>query len=163
MDMSIMVAVLAGLFLQNAAQQVPPGEKPVKPYEQSNTNAGTMPMSDTKVFQAFGGIEGIKKLSDNFITRLETDSQTKEIMVGSDKVRIRRTISEQICYILGGPCDYSGMSMRRAHRDHGINKKEFLVTVELLRDEMIKLKIPTSAQNKLLAKLAPMHRDVVQR
>lgn len=163
MNVVIIFAIAAGFYTNDAQSTVPPGERAVKPYEQSNENAGAKPMLDRAIFDAFGGMPGIAMLSDQFITRLETDSRTREIMIGSDPVRLRRTIAEQFCYVLGGGCTYTGMDMKKAHADHGINKREFLVTVELLRDEMIKLNIPTSAQNKFLAKLAPMHRDVVQR
>ena len=63
--------------------------------------------------------------------------------------------------ILGGPCTYTGNDMAKVHRGLGIDRAAFNALVEDLQMAMNKHDIPFRAQNKLLAKLAPMHRDVI--
>ena len=50
--------------------------------------------------------------------------------------------------------------MKAAHAQLGINRGEFNALVEDLQITMTKHHIPFRSQNKLLAKLAPMHREV---
>jgi hemoglobin len=72
-------------------------------------------------------------------------------------------LKEQFCYILNGGCDYSGRDMAMMHEDHGISVAEFNALVELMQDAMTREGVPFSVQNKFLAKLAPMKREVVRR
>jgi hemoglobin len=145
------------------AQEVPPGEKPVDSYTQSNANAGATPMSDKAVFEAFNGKAGIDRIVDDMVERNFADPRIKDFFAAADKVRLKRTLSEQFCYLLGGGCDYTGKDMKSSHVDQGTTKKDFNALVENLQFAMDKEGVPFFAQNKLLAKLAPMQRDIVER
>ncbi len=63
--------------------------------------------------------------------------------------------------ILGGDCVYSGRDMRTAHAGQNIERSNFNALVENLQRAMDTHKVPFRSQNKLLAVLAPMHREVV--
>ena len=62
--------------------------------------------------------------------------------------------------ILGGPCGYTGRDMKSSHKGLDIGRGHFNALVEDLQIAMDKRGIPFRAQNKLLAKLAPMHREI---
>jgi hemoglobin len=51
--------------------------------------------------------------------------------------------------------------MDKAHRDLEITKADFNALVEVLQVSMRAKGIPFSAQNRMLALLAPMHRQIV--
>lgn len=156
--------LLAALILPaGLALAEPPGELPVDPYEMSNQNAGADPYEGTKLFEAFNGEAGIARIVDDMVDRSLADPRIRDIFAASDIVRLRRTLKEQFCYILGGPCDYTGKDMASSHKDHGIANREFNALVENLQLAMNAEGVPFRAQNKLLAKLAPMQRDVVTR
>ncbi len=160
--------MMAALLFVGAVQETQPngtpkGEQPVKPYEITNENAGAEPYPDDDLFQAFHGMAGLKRISDDLVMRLTKDERIKGIFRASDLVRLRRTLAEQFCYVLGGGCDYTGRDMRSVHKDHGITQREFLILVEHLQLAMNAEGVPFAAQNKLLAKLAPMHRDIIRR
>ncbi|WP_339332735.1 hypothetical protein [uncultured Maricaulis sp.] len=53
--------------------------------------------------------------------------------------------------------------MASVHADHGITTAEFNALVENLQDAMDAEGVPFGMQNRLLARLAPMHGDVVTR
>lgn len=154
--------LMAALYLQDMPP-TPAGEEPVKPYVISNENAGAAPFPDDKLYKKFGESAGISRITDDLVQRLTTDARVKDIFRASDLVRLRRTLKEQFCYLLGGPCDYTGMTMAASHKDHGITMREYLILVELLQIAMEKEGIAFSSQNKLLAKLAPMYREIVRR
>ena len=77
--------------------------------------------------------------------------------------RIKQKLVEQFCVLLGGPCEYTGRTMKRSHEGQNIDRAAFNALVEDLQDAMDKNGVPFHAQNKLLAKLAPMYRDVQDR
>jgi hemoglobin len=92
-----------------------------------------------------------------------TDPRIKDIFAAADDARLARLLSEQICYITGGPCHYMGRDMKASHADMGVQTADFNALVEDLQKAMDKERVPAWAQNKLLAKLAPMKRVVVTR
>ena len=145
------------------ASPVPAGEEAVDPYTVSNANAGAQPFAGTEMLAAFHGREGIGRIVDDLVDHVQTNDRLSEIFKASDFVRLRRTLKEQVCYILNGGCDYTGRDMKKVHEDHGIVTAEFGALVELLQDAINREGIAFGAQNRLLAKLAPMKRDTVTR
>ena len=142
---------------------VPPGEEEVDPYTISDANAGATPVEGQELFMAFHGHEGISRIVDDLVEHVQQDSRLTEIFKASDFVRLRRTLKEQFCYILNGGCAYSGRDMKSVHADHGVTTAEFNALVEVLQAAMTREGVAFSAQNRLLAKLAPMKRDTVTR
>ena len=140
-----------------------PGEQTVDPYAQSNANAGARPMTDPALFNAFHGKEGISRIVDSFVDRNVADPRISDIFKNQDLVRLRRTLKEQFCYLLDGGCDYTGRDMKSSHKDMGIQDADFNALVENLQWAMSKEGVPFRDQNRLLALLAPMHRDMVSK
>lgn len=138
-------------------------ELPVEPYEITNENAGATPYNKASLYEAFNGKAGIARIVDDLVDGMASDPRTEKVVKASDFIRLRRTLKEQICYLTGGPCDYTGRTMTASHADHGITTLEFNAVVEILQQAMAAEGVPFRAQNKLLAKLAPMHRDIVTR
>ena len=158
----IVWAFVAGSACAQTASSVA-GELPVDPYVITNENAGAEPLQSEHVFEAFNGVEGISRIVDELVDELVVDPRLEGIFHAADHVRLRRTLKEQICFLLAGPCDYTGRNMVDAHKDHGITTAEFNALVELLQAAMDDEGVPFRMQNKLIAKLAPMKRDVVTR
>lgn len=138
-------------------------ERPVDPYAVSNSNADAFPVAGPRLLAAFHGQAGVGRIVDDLVDRAVVDPKLAEIFHASDLQRLRRTLKEQLGYILGAGVDYTGRDMKAAHKDQGINTAEFNLLVELLQKAMDKEGVAFRAQNQLLAKLAPMKRDVVTR
>jgi len=136
-------------------------EQPVKPYVQSDTNAGTTPIAGDAVFKALHGKEGIDRIVASLIKSLRTDPRTADIFTAADFERLQRTLSEQVCYVAGGPCRYTGMDMPTAHKDMGLQEYHFNALVEMLENAMSREGVPFRYQTRLLAKFAPMKPAVV--
>ena len=156
-----MMSALIVLLIQAAT--LLPGEEPVKPYAMSNSNAGASPTTDKDLFGAFEGKVGIERMVGGFVTRLTADPRIADTFKGHDMTRLRRTLGEQFCHLLGGGCSYTGRTMRDAHKDMGLQNADMNALVENLQAEMRAKKVPFWAQNRFLAKLAPMRRNVVER
>ncbi len=152
------VLTSATLFAQWAlAQDAPPMP------QQSSAMAASAPRDPSlrPVFDVFGGKLGLVTLMNDFMDNMMTDTRTRPYFEDSDREHIKAALVEQFCVILDGPCTYTGKDMEKVHRKLGINRAAFNALVEDLQTAMDKNKIPFRAQNKLLAKLAPMHDAVI--
>jgi hemoglobin len=139
------------------------GEIPVEPYAQSNANAGATPYDSAGLVRDFGGREGIARIAARTVDLSEADPRIAAIFAAHDMVRLKRTLGEQFCYLIGAGCDYSGRDMRTAHAEMGVTKADMNALVENLQTAMREAGVPFAAQNRLLAKLAPMSGQVVER
>lgn len=140
-----------------------PGEEAVDPYAVSDANAGAEPFEGMAMFEAFHGQAGVDRIVDGMLDRSVADPRISGIFVATDMVRLRRTLKEQFCYLLAGPCTYTGRSMQDAHDEIGLQPADMGALVEHLQDAMAEEGVPFHTQNRFLAKLAPMRRDVVTR
>ena len=139
------------------------GEIPLDPYPQSDANAGATPFAGKAMVRAFGGKDGIRRITDRTIDLSVADPRIKQIFAEHDLVRLRRTLFEQVCFILGGGCSYSGRDMKATHKGLGTTRADLNALVENLQRAMREGHVPFAAQNRLLAKLAPMDRTVTER
>lgn len=122
--------------------------------------AQTPPANDS-VYQAWGGKAGIRAVMDDFVPRLIADPRTAPFFKGVNRENLTAQLTEQLCQEAGGPCRYEGPPMKLVHQDLEIRRRDFNALVEILQQAMDAKGIPFSAQNGMLARLAPMHRDIV--
>lgn len=139
------------------------GEFPVDPYTQAPANAGAVPFADDSMAKAFGGQDGIRRIVDRFVDINLADPRIDAIFRNHDMVRLRRTLFEQVCYLLDAGCTYTGRDMKSSHKALGTTRADLNALVENLQRAMRESHVPFRAQNRLLAKLAPMDKDVVER
>jgi len=110
---------------------------------------------------AFGGKAGLAALMDNFVDRLVIDSRTRPFFENADRGNLKMQLTDQLCALSGGPCQYGGRDMKTAHEGMGVRTSNFNALVEVLQQSMDAKKIPFTVQNRMLALLAPMHRDII--
>lgn len=139
------------------------GEISLDPYPQSDTNAGATPFTSDGMTRAFGGQAGIRRITDRTLDLSVADPRIKAIFEQHDMVRLRRTLFEQVCFILNAGCHYSGRDMKAAHTGLGTTRADLNALVEHLQQAMREANVTFAAQNRLLAKLAPMDRTVTER
>ncbi|RZJ12847.1 MAG: group 1 truncated hemoglobin [Acidovorax sp.] len=113
------------------------------------------------LYQALGEKPGITRLMDDFVNRVVLDPRIGGHFKDVKPAALKESLTDQICQLSGGPCKYEGADMKSAHADMDINKGHFNALVEVLQSAMDAQGIPFAQQNRLLALLAPMHRDVI--
>ncbi len=114
------------------------------------------------LYQQLGEKEGISSIVEEMLYRVGGDERIVHHFNGVDIVRVHKLITERVCNVVGGPCEYSGETMRVSHEGMGITHADFNALVEHLIIAMEKHNIPVSTQNQLLAKLASMYGDIVE-
>lgn len=126
----------------------------------AGASAQTAPADDS-IYQAFGQKAGIQALMEDFFNRLQADPRTGPFFKNANRERLVQQLTEQLCQEGGGPCTYSGAPMGARHAGMHIGKQDFNALVEVLQQAMDAKGIPFRAQNGMLARLAPMHRDII--
>ncbi len=124
--------------------------------------AQTKPAGDA-LYQAWGQKAGIRAVVDDLWVRLLTDQRTAHFFKDINRERLLTHLTDQLCVESGGPCSYEGDPMGPVHQGLGIGVADFNAMVELLQQSMTAKGIPFAAQNGMLARLAPMHRDIITR
>jgi hemoglobin len=117
--------------------------------------------SDDSLYKAFGGQAGLVRLMDDFMARLLADARMRPFFQDADAAALKKQLVLQFCEVSGGPCRRDGPTMKEAHDGMDITRGDFNALVEVLQDAMDAQGVPFRAQNRLLARLSPMHRDIV--
>jgi len=115
-----------------------------------------------QLYDRLGGQTGVAAIADTLIDRVTADPVLARSFKDANLKRIKKLLAEQICELSGGPCRYSGDSMKEVHAGHHISEAEFFGMVADLREVLKERHVSQGAANELLRLLAPMKRDVVE-
>jgi hemoglobin len=92
---------------------------------------------------------------------LATDERVKPRYKGVNMQGFKQGLSDYICSISGGPCQYQGDSMQVVHAGHQYTNTEFNAIVDNLILAMERRGVSVATQNRLLKILAPTYKDIV--
>lgn len=112
--------------------------------------------TEESLYNEIGGAPKVAEIVDNFIYEIEYDPVILAYFEGSDIERFRTKLTEQLCMVTNGPCNYTGDSMERVHGGMNITEADFNRTVDLLINAMNKAGVSHRHQNRILSELAPM-------
>jgi hemoglobin len=136
----------------------------IAPLAQAQTQtapAATAAAADARLYNDLGGQPGLTRLVDRFWDDLKADARMAPFFVDVNATQFKARLTEQFCEVSGGPCTYTGADMKTAHAGIDVTRADFNALVEVLQRSMDAQGIGFTVQNRLLARLAPMHRDVV--
>ena len=122
----------------------------------SQASAGTL-------YNDLGGNPGLTAIVSDTVDVAAKDPRTADKFDNINIPRLKLRIVEQICELSNGPCHYHGISMKGAHAYLELHDTHFNALVEDLQTAMDKAGVPFRTQNRLLALLAPLHRDIVSK
>ena len=118
------------------------------------------------LYDRLGGYNAIAAVVDDFVGRLVTDKQFERFFAGhstDSKRRIRQHIVDQLCAAAGGPCLYTGRTMKDSHTGLGITEAEWDAAAKHLVASLDKFKVPEQEQKDLLAFVNGVKPDIVEK
>ncbi|WP_428535900.1 group I truncated hemoglobin [Rhodopila sp.] len=118
-------------------------------------------LAQDSLFKDLGGQAGVARIADRSVGLFVADNRVKTDFDNINLDRLRQRLAEQFCQITGGPCVYHGHSMAEAHAGLDLTQAKFNAVAEDVQTAMRQIGIPYWTQNRLMARLAPMQRDVV--
>ena len=121
------------------------------------------PPRDDSLYHELGERAGIQRIVEGMLLNVARDERIVERFRKIDIVRLRDKLVEQLCVEAGGPCRYTGDSMAEAHKGQNLTRSDFNALVENLIAAMDAEQIPVPTQNRLIARLAPMRGEVIEK
>lgn len=120
------------------------------------------------LYDNLGKKKGITAVVDDFVGRCAADSRINGFFkaTAADPARLAKfkmNLVDQICQASGGPCKYTGKSMKEAHAGMGVSTADFNALVEDLVAALDKFKVAEADKNALLGVLGPMKSDIVEK
>jgi Bacterial-like globin len=73
------------------------------------------------LYDRLGGLDAINAVTESWVARVGGDDRANGKFVRTDIPRLKKEAADQLCEATGGPCTYTGRSMRETRRDedHG--------------------------------------------
>lgn len=124
------------------------------------------PPKPKSLFERLGGKEGIAKVVDAFLKNVLQNDTIKKRFNKLPKERVekfRTGMIDLICKESGGDCEYTGKSMKDAHKKMGISDAEWNATLLALKAALDENKVAEGEQADLVSLLGPMKDDIVEK
>jgi hemoglobin len=118
--------------------------------------------ANRSLYDRLGGKSAITAVVDTFVARVAADTRINKKFARSNIPRVKTELVDQICAQTGGPCTYTGRTMKETHRNMGVTDGEFNALVDDLVASLNTFKVPKREQDELLAALGAMKSDIVE-
>jgi hemoglobin len=123
--------------------------------------APTAPPAQATLYQRLGGQPAVTAVVDDFVANVAHDRRINRYFRHANIPHLKAALVAQICEATGGPCHYTGPSMREVHHGMHITNRAFNALVGDLVKTLHKFKVPAEEQKELLGILGPMRKDIV--
>jgi hemoglobin len=123
--------------------------------------SGCATTSQKTLYEQLGGEAGINNIVENLVQEIGQDQQVFHYFAEARVSRFKENLIEHFCAISDGPCSYTGDNMMDIHTGMNINEKDFNHLVDLLINAMDTEGIPHRIQNQLIARLAPLRKEII--
>jgi hemoglobin len=114
------------------------------------------------LYDRLGGVEAITAVARAFDDRAGKDDRINQKFARTNLERLTKEFVDQLCQDTGGPCTYTGLSMKKAHTNMGVTNGEFDAFIEDLVAVLDDFKVGQAEQGELLNLLLPMRADIVE-
>ncbi|MGG0789452.1 group 1 truncated hemoglobin [Peribacillus simplex] len=114
------------------------------------------------LYEKVGGEEAIAKVVDYFYSELVLkDDTVNHFFEKTDMEKQRRHQTKFISFALGGPKQYSGQSMAKAHQGLNLQPVHFDAIVKHLNDALAHFGVNESDIDTALTKVASLRDDIL--
>ena len=129
----------------------------------ASTTAAVADTATTRsLYDRLGGKAAITAVVDTFVARVAADSRINKKFARTNIPRLKTMLVDQVCAQTGGPCTYTGRSMKEAHRGMRVTEGEFNALVEDLVAALNRFNVPKREQDELVGALGSMKGDIVE-
>ena len=115
------------------------------------------------LYERLGGLDAIRAVVNDFDQRIDADARINAFFKGLDEDDFKAKLTDQLCEATGGPCRYTGRSMKEAHSQLNVGNADFDALVEDLVASLDHFHVGAREKSELLALLGPMRKDIVTR
>lgn len=122
---------------------------------------------EQSLYERLGGVKPIALVVDDFINRLvandtlNTNPKIKEGRTHSPDPYLKFHVTNMVCHATGGPCKYTGLSMKNSHHHLNITEAEWQVMLTEFKKSLEKFQVPAREQQELIAIVESTKKDIV--
>jgi hemoglobin len=123
-------------------------------------------MAEATLYKRLGGYDVIAAITDDFLARLIAHQQMQRFFFGaseSTRTRRRQHIVDFLCFSTGGPCAYTGRTMKDAHKGLSISESDWTILTDLFLMSLKNFRLPEKETNELLTLITSTKRDIVEK
>ncbi len=119
------------------------------------------------LYDRLGGIYPIATVVDTFIElllvndTLNANPAIKEARDRVPKAGLKYRVTALVCQVSGGPCKYTGRSMKESHAQMYITEREWQAMLADFRRTLNNYQVPKREQQELIAIVESTKRDIV--
>lgn len=113
------------------------------------------------LYDRLGGKDAITVVIDDFVANVAADKRINARFAKTNIPHFKQMLVDQVCQATGGPCTYTGKSMRDAHKGMKITEAEFNALVEDLTQSLDRHNVGAQEKTELLTALGGMKGDIV--
>ena len=119
------------------------------------------------LYERLGGVYRIATVVDDFINRIMVDphlnanTQVNEARHRVSPPGFKYLVTEMVCWATGGPQQYSGRPLRKAHQHLLISAAEWEAFLDNFQQTLEKFGVPQTEQAELKEIVASTRRDIV--
>ena len=132
------------------------------------TQTARAQVTQPSLYERLGGAYSIATVVDDFIERLlvndtlNANPAIKEARVRVPKAGLKFHVIALVCEVSGGPCKYTGRTMKESHQHLNINQAEWDAMVVDFKAALDKFKVPQREQQELIAIVGSTKNDIVR-
>jgi hemoglobin len=126
------------------------------------TRAQEVGTVEGSLYDRLGGVDAITAVVRAFDDRAGKDGRINQKFARTNLDRLTKEFVDQLCQDTGGPCTYTGLSMKVSHTNMGVTNGEFDAFMEDLVAVLDDFKVGKAEQDALLSLLRPMREDIVE-
>jgi hemoglobin len=127
----------------------------------SATPAGAA--SAKSLYERLGGGAALQAVVGDFVDNVAADQRINHFFQDTDLPKLKTNLTNLIGQATGGPEKYTGRDMKSTHQGMGIADADFNSLVEDLTKSLDKFKVGATEKGELLALLAGMKGDIVEK
>jgi hemoglobin len=119
------------------------------------------PPDNRSLFERLGGLPAITAVVDAFVKTTGEDPRINLFFTNTDIPRIKKMMVDDICERTGGPCKYTGKSMKESHMNMKLKDIDFEVFMEDLEKTLVAFKVPEREKAEVLADFRSRRAEVM--
>jgi len=127
------------------------------------TNVTAATKAKKTLYERLGGAAALTAVVDDFVANVAADQKINHFFAKTDIPTFKKNLTDQLCAATGGGCTYAGKDMKTAHAGLGISNADWDALVGDLGKSLDKFKVKKADQKALVALLAPMKGDIVEK
>ena len=119
------------------------------------------------LYDRLGGVYSIATVVDDFIERLlvndtlNANPAISQARSHVPKAGLKFQVTALVCEVTGGPCKYTGRTMRDSHQHLNITEEQWNAMVVDFQKALVKFKVPDQEQQELINIVGSTKKDIV--